>query len=73
MPSSPPQPSATPFVIAGFIFMWVVGFYPLLASVAAMYSALAAIILLVTLPLIMAAVLFPLWRRQEKEAGGAEG
>jgi hypothetical protein len=66
--ATPSAPAANPFVIAAFVLMWVVAFYPLMASLVAMrFSPVGAIILLVTLPLFMAAVLYPLWNKYGDE------
>jgi hypothetical protein len=66
--ATPSAPVANGFVIGAFVLMWVVALYPALASwVALRLSPLFAVILLVVLPLLMAAVLYPLWGRYEEE------
>ncbi|MCS6911996.1 MAG: hypothetical protein RMK29_00945 [Myxococcales bacterium] len=67
MPSTPSNPSASGFVVAGFLVMWLVGFYPLIASLAAMVDPLAAVGVLVLLPLLLGLGLVPLFRRQEAQ------
>lgn len=59
---------ADPFVIVSYLMMWIVAIYPLIASVVSDYSTTAAIVLLVALPLVMAAILVPIYRRVEQKA-----